>query len=171
MPSKTTTTEAKKSRTQRVVFVGEADDNVLAAFGSATFKLPGGSEVSLTFDSIAMASLAHALRYGFRRLFQDGLAGAIQDGEDADEAAEALIEKMRTGDWSRSRSGRGITMQSVAATLYKIAFKNKHGKMPDAETTKAGVTKLLDSEGNPTGYAKVKERFDALVAADGIEID
>lgn len=157
--TETETTPVAKRET-RVQFDG-GDINT----GSVTFKLPGGGEVSQSFARYPQATITHALQYGLRRLYQDGLAGAIKDGADADEAARGLIDRFQSGDFSRSRTAQGVSMQSVARSLVTMALRAKLGKAPSAEQVKAAVTRVLDVDGNPTGYAKVALEYQRQLAA------
>lgn len=134
------------------------------------FTLPSGATREIAFADFHADSTKRALFYGAGQLFQDSLARGKEEAPATDEEANESLDRFASGDWKATRSGGGVTMQSVAATLYKSAYHAKHGKNPDAETLKAGVVKLLDAKANPKGFATVKARFEALSDTAGIEV-
>lgn len=140
-----------KSRTQRVAFSGGAADF------SITFTLPGGdTQVIKDHRDLPGETITHALQYGIRRLYQDGLSGSIRNGEEADDAAQALIEKFISGDWTTSRASgpKAPTMESVATTIVKAKYPKAK-----ADEVKAKVATLLDEEADPARFAIVKKAF------------
>ncbi len=110
-----TKTQTIKTRETRVIFTGSD-----ASFGVA-FKLPGGEIVTIADHTLLPgATITHALQYGIRRLYQDGLAGAIKDGADADSAARDLIARFESGNFTR-RSAGGVTMEKVARAAIRAS--------------------------------------------------
>jgi len=157
-----------KAKTQETV-AAKRETRVEFVDGGVNFKLPGGNVVGLRFDALPKSTMDHAFQYGLRRLYQDGLAGAIKDGADADEAAQGLIDRFASGDFSRSRSAQGMSLASVAKEMAAAAIRAKHGKAGTPEQIKSVALQLLDLRA-----AQVQAEFDRRKAAsedlDGIEI-
>jgi hypothetical protein len=149
----------KAKRETRVAFVVGSD----GAFESVTFKKPGGESVTLPRAEFASKTLDHALMYGVRRLYQDGLAGEIKDGGNADEAAQTLIDRMVSGDWTTRRgpSDGRPTMESVARAIVAAKYP---ALAKSGDEFKSKVVALLDESADAARYAKVRGAFDAAMA-------
>jgi hypothetical protein len=139
--------------------------------GGMKFMLPSGAWKEVLFSEMHEKTKTDCLFYGAGQKFQDGLyARGKDDAPATDEEGLDFIGGYTDGTlFDRTRGAGGVTMTSVAATLYKVAFHGKNGKNPTAEETKAWVEKTLaDVEG--ANYAKVKEQYDALKGASGVEL-
>jgi len=152
MTDATTTEKAKVTRVKRVAIEG-FDHKIGGNQIVGTVKFMG-HEIDL--GDLPTASIGHVLTYGITQVLQDALAGE----EDKAAAAEAIVAKLTSGDFTRSRSAQGPTMQSVAAKMVTQVLRAQLGKAPTAELVKAAATKVLDEEGNPKGYAAVKAQYD-----------
>ena len=127
--------ETKATKTQRVTFDGDI----------ITFVFPGGKKVTTERSKLPQASRDHAEEYGIRRVLQDGLSGAIRDGEEADGAAERLWTQLTTGDWTRTRNASGKpTLDAFTKQQVLIAFKSA-GKEAKGDAIKEAVGKLSTS--------------------------
>lgn len=139
--------------------------------GGMKFMLPSGAWHEILFADMAERTRTDCLFYGAGQKWQDAVyAKGKDDAPATDEEAIAIADTFRDGTlFDRTRGAGGVTMQSVAATLYKAKFHATHGKNPTADETKAWVTKALLDESSKT-FATIKERYDSLKAADGIEL-
>lgn len=143
-------TETKTTRVRRV----EIDGNTISFMG----------HVGKITDFPTVTAEA-VIRYGWTQILQDALAGE----SDKQAAADVIWAKLLSGDLSRARTSGGkiVTLASVAADLYRIAWRAKNSKAPTADELKAGVAKWL---ADPKAAAVVKAKFDALSEMEGLDV-
>ena len=142
------TEAAKKTREQRVTF------ETVGGVRKVHFKMPGGKVVTRAVADLPEATRTHALEYGIRRVFQDGLSGRIKDGESADDVADDLIARFDSGDWAGRRGG-GDGKQTIDAFARSLA-KNSLGKDADKDAVNA---KVAEYRANPKAWAIVERRY------------
>jgi hypothetical protein len=162
---------AKKAEATATVTAPKKVRRYASIEGGMKFMLPSGAWKEVLFAEMHDKSKTDCLFYGAGQKFQDGVYARGKDEAPAtDEEALDFIGGYTDGSlFDRTRGAGGVTMTSVAATLYKVAFHGKNGKNPTAEETKAWVAKALADESG-ANYAKVKEQYDALKGASGVEL-
>lgn len=105
------------------------------------------------------------IRYGWTQILQDALAGAT----DKQAAADAIWAKLASGDLSRTRTAGGkiVTLASVAADQYRIAWRAKHNKAPTADELKVGVAKWM---ADPKARGVIEAKFAETQDLKGLEV-
>lgn len=144
-----------------------------AVDGGMEFLAPDATWAKVEFADLHAKSADFFRFYGAGQKFQDYVyAVDRKKGEEPsmDDFNGFLAAWADGSVGDRSRGSAGVTMQSIAKVIADVFLRDKNGKAPTTEELKAAVTKLLDPEGNPKGFAVVKERYEAAIAGAGADI-
>lgn len=120
--------------------------------------------VSLDWDALPDASQRFVIMYGLRKYLQDARAG-IEDEKEAREASLARVEKLKSGDLSRTKGEAREKPDTVESRALKLAsaFIREELKKVEAKAEASAIREAAQElvRDEPKWKAEAKKQLDA----------
>ena len=162
------TDQVKATRVRRVS-VDSLNVNSSADQGDHIREVVGHFSVNgevLQYAALPDATIAKMVAYGTTQLVNDALAGE----DDKEAALEAVIARIKSGDWSATRTASsGISLRQCAIDTVKAVLK-RQGKSATAKDIGALADKMLADKASK-GYAAAFAEWQRRNAPDIEGID